>query len=411
MSKSQSHFRGFPIALLTTPGGERLARVVDQRLKELFRENGEPSPASFIRLSQNYRFQNGEGKGVIIDSIRGTDLYIVLDVGNYGQTYTRHGHEVPMSPDEHFQDLKRLLGAAKNMAQRTTVVMPLLYESRQHKMHGRESLDCALALQELIQMGVDTVMTIDAHNSHVMNAIPMNGLENLHATYQLIESFLEVTKGEVNIAPNDLFVCSPDLSGMERARYFAEHFRVHLTGFYKVRDLTRVVKGKNPVLEHKFLGADVSGKNALVVDDMLASGGSVLEVCVELKRLGVANVYISVSYALFSDGFETFDRAYKDGLFTRVFGTNATHIPRELEEREWFVTVDLTKFIALFIYTFNQDGSITRLLDSTEKINRLLGRELPIRPAVGRFPELGLDDTHGGTGTATLRRDPPSQLG
>lgn len=380
MLKHQGHFRGFPIALLHTPGGEALVRVVDQQLRALFRENGEPCPNTFVRRSENYRFQNGEGKGVLKETIRGTDLYVIADVGNSNVCYTRHGITVPMGPDEHFQDLKRLLGAAKNMAQRTTVVMPMLYESRQHKMNGRESLDCALALQELVNLGVDTIMTIDAHNSHVMNAIPMNGMENLHAVYQLIESFLERTRGQVNIHPNEFFICSPDLGGMERARYFAEHFRVHLTGFYKVRDLTRVVGGKNPIIEHKFLGSNVAGKSVLVVDDMLASGGSILEVCRELKRLQVDHIYISVTYALFSDGFEQFDKAHSEGLFTCVFGTNATNVPEALAKRPWFVTVDVTKFIALFIYTFNQDGSITKLLDSTEKINRLLGRELPIRP-------------------------------
>jgi ribose-phosphate pyrophosphokinase len=284
-----------------------------------------------------------------------------------------------MSPDEHFQDLKRLLGAAKNMAQRTTVVMPMLYESRQHKMKGRESLDCAMALQELVNLGVDTIMTIDAHNSHVMNAIPMHGLENLHAAYQLIEAFLEQTLDNVDIDPDNLVVCSPDLGGMERARYFAEHFRVHLTGFYKFRDLTRVVNGKNPILEHKFLGGDIAGKSVLVVDDLLASGGSLLEVAEDLKALGAKKIYFMVTYALFSDGIATYDEAYEKGMFDLLFGTNATYATPELLERSWYIPVDVTRFIAKFIYTFNQDASVTRLLDSTGKINRLLGRELPKR--------------------------------
>jgi ribose-phosphate pyrophosphokinase len=379
MLNSQSTFRAFPIAILATPSGHHLATVVDQWLKEVFRENGEPIPTTFIRRSRNDRFQNGEGKGVIYDSIRGTDLYIFVDVGNQEVKYTRCGRECFMSPDDHFMDLKRLLGAAKNMAQRTTVVMPLLYESRQHKMHGRESLDCALALQEMVYMGVDTIMTIDAHNSHVMNAIPMHGLENLHATYQLIEAFLDESKGKFQISPDKLVVCSPDLGGMERARYFAEHFRVHLTGFYKHRDLTRVVNGKNPILEIKFLGSDIVGTSVLVVDDMLASGNSLLEVCRELKKRGAGNIYLSVTYALFSDGLELFDQGFAEGLFTRLFGTNATQVSSELAKREWFCEVDVTRFIAKFIHTFNQDGSVTKLLDSTERINKLLGRELPSR--------------------------------
>ena len=254
MLNARGQVRSFPIAILTTPGGKHLANAVDHGLKRIFRENGEPCPATFIRNSKNLRFQNGEGKAVIIDSIRGTDLFVIVDVGNYGVGYVRYGRKSFMSPDEHFQDLKRILGAAKNMSQRTTVIMPLLYESRQHKMNGRESLDCALALQELINLGVDTIVTIDAHNSHVMNAIPMHGLENLHASYQIIEVFLRETESEVNINPGEFLVCSPDLGGLDRARYFAEHFGVTLSGFYKFRDLTRVIKGKNPILEHKFLG-------------------------------------------------------------------------------------------------------------------------------------------------------------
>ncbi len=382
MISAHGNIRGFPIAILTTPGGQHLAESVDRQLKGLFSENGEPAPPTFLRNSLCHRFQNGEGKGVILDSIRGTDLYIIVDPANYGVSYIRHGVVVSMSPDEHFQDLKRLLGAVKNVSQRTTVVMPLLYESRQHKMHGRESLDCAMALQELVNLGVEAIMTIDAHNSHVMNAIPMTGLENLHATYQLIKAFLQVTNGEVRIHPDSLLVCSPDLGGMERARYFAEHFQVHLAGFYKQRDLTRVVKGKNPILEHKFLGADVKDKSVLVVDDLLASGGSLLEVSEELKKRGARHIYLSVTYVLFSEGFEAYDEAYKAGMFDKVFGTNGTYIPPELLEREWFVPVDVTKFIAKFIRVFNQDKSVSRLLDSTERISKLLGRALPRRESV-----------------------------
>lgn len=382
MNAAHGNIRSFPIAVLATPGGQQLAEAVDRQLKELYGENGEPAPATFLRRSLNYRFQNGEGKGVLIDSVRGTDLYLIVDVGNFGVTYTRYGREIPMSPDEHFADLKRLLGAVKNMCQRTTVIMPLLYESRQHKMNGRESLDCALALQELEHLGVHAIMTIDAHNSHVMNAIPMTGLENLHATYQLIKAFLQVTNGTVDIHPDNLLVCSPDLGGMERARYFAEHFKVHLAGFYKQRDLTRVVNGKNPILDHKFLGGDLKGKTVLVVDDLLASGGSLLEVSEELKKRGAARIYHSVTYALFSEGCEAYDEAYAKGHVERVFGTNGTYISPELLKREWFVPVDVTKFIAKFIRTFNQDKSVSRLLDSTERISKLLGRTLPRREAV-----------------------------
>ena len=376
MFNSNSQIRGFPIAILATPSGRQLATVVDRQLQEIFKENGEQAPPTFLRESDNPRFQNGEGKAVIVDSIRGTDLFIIVDIGNYGVTYQRYDTEVTMGPDEHFQDLKRQLGAAKNMAQRVTVIMPLLYESRQHKMYGRESLDCALALQELVNLGVDSFMTIDAHNSHVMNAIPRHGLENLHGAYQLIECMLQDAGDQIKIHPDSFVLCSPDLGGMERARYFAEHFQVHLTGFYKYRDLTRIIDGKNPVIEHKFLGDDLTGKDVLVVDDMLASGGSLLETATELRDRHAKGVYFAVTYALFSGGVAAFDKAYEDGLFNRLYATNATYIPPELLEREWFVVADATRFIAKFIHSFNQDHSITRLLDSTEKINKLLGREL-----------------------------------
>lgn len=376
MITRSNKIRGFPIAIIAASGGRELATVVDRQLRKLVKENGESCPASFLIDAETPRFQNGEGKGCIGSSVRGTDLFVIADVGNYGVEYRRNGRLTTMSPDEHFQDLKRILGAAKNMPQRTTVIMPLLYEGRQHKMRGRESLDCALALQELVNLGVSSIMTLDAHNSHVMNAIPMHGIENLHATYQLIAAFLEQTRGRLTIGKDSLVVCSPDLGGMERARYFAEHFGVHLTGFYKMRDLTRVVNGKNPVLEHAFLGANVKDRHVLVVDDMLASGGSMLDVCQELRRRGAGEISLSVTYALFSDGLEAFDAAYEKGLFQRVFGTNGTYIPPALSERKWFVPVDVTAFIGHFIHTYNRDGSITHLLDSTEKINKLLGREL-----------------------------------
>ena len=376
MFNARSQIRSFPIAIMTTPGGQHLAQAVDQELKRIFRENGEPCPATFLMESRNHRFQNGEGKAVILSSIRGTDLFVIVDVGNYGVNYVRYGKKSFMSPDEHFQDLKRVLGAAKNMSQRTTVIMPLLYESRQHKMNGRESLDCALALQELINLGVDSIVTIDAHNSHVMNAIPMHGLENLHAAYQIIEAFLKEVEDKLIINPQKFLVCSPDIGGLDRARYFAELFGVNLSGFYKFRDLTRVVNGKNPILEHKFLGGDVTDKTVLVVDDLLASGNSLIEVGRELKRLKAAKVYFSVTYALFSEGLSVYDKAFEEGIFEKVIATNATYIPNELTHRKWFKAADVTRFLAKFIHSFNQDSSITKLLDSTDKINRLLGNKL-----------------------------------
>ena len=375
------HIPQAPIGIIATPGGRELAESID---KELINERlalleeyppYESFPGflrdTFIIPSDNPRFQNGEGKAVIDLSVRGLDLFFITDIGNWGMKYNRNGETVSMAPDEHFQDLKRLVAAARGMGHRCNVIMPMLYESRQHRISGRESLDCAIALQELVNLGVNNIMTIDAHNAHVHNAIPYHGFENLHAAYQIIKQRVN-TIPDFRIGPDNLIVVSPDLGGMSRCRYFAEQLHTHLTGFYKLRDLSRVVDGKAPVLEHKFLGGSIAGRDAIVVDDMIASGGSVIEVAYKLKEAGVRNIYVACTFMLFTSGVEKFQKAYEDGVITRIFGTNATYTRPELLAAPWYTQVSISRLVSLYIDLFNRNESIAKLLDNSAKISKLL---------------------------------------
>jgi len=372
-----------PIGIMATPGGQELAEKIDKQLVKQRKALVKIFPRfddcpgflrdSYIIECEMPRFGNGEGKAVINESIRGFELYFISDIGNCGVTYKRNGVEVSMSPDEHYQDIKRLISATRGLGYRNNVILPLLYESRQHKVSGRESLDCAMALQELVAMGALNIMTIDAHNSHVQNAIPNCDFENIHANYQQIKA---IVNNENDFkAGNKLIVTSPDLGGMERCRYFAEQFQCALTAFYKVRDLSNVIDGKNPIIEHKFLGGDVKGKDALVVDDLIASGDSMLEVAINLKQMGANRIFMACTFPLFTEGIEHFDAAYKKGVFNRLYGTNATHNLPELLEREWYVSVDVSRLIALYIDSFNRNESTSRLLDNTLKIHAVLERK------------------------------------
>ncbi|MCX7003071.1 MAG: ribose-phosphate diphosphokinase [bacterium] len=334
------------------------------------------APASCARPTSSRptrppRFSNGEGKGIIRESIRGFDLYFITDVGNCGISYTRNGKLSSMTPDEHYQDLKRLIAATRGLGYRMNVIMPLLYESRQHKIAGRESLDCAMSLQELIFLGVQNIMTIDAHNSHVQNAIPNHGFENLHANYQQIKAILS-TESDFRIGDEHLVVASPDLGGLERCRYFSEQFHTELAVFYKHRDLSRIVNGRSPITEFRFMGGEVKGKDVVIIDDLLASGDTALRVCRELKAMGARKNYIMCTFALFTDGVARFSEAFADGVFNRVYATNGTYVPPEALKCEWYHTVDTSRFIALYIDSFNRNESVSRLLDNTVKIRALL---------------------------------------
>lgn len=319
------------------------------------------------------RFGSGEAKGHIRASVRGSDVYILLDVCNYSLTYSVCGHTNHMSPDDHFQDLKRIIAAIEGKARRITVIMPFLYESRQHKRSARESLDCALALQELTNMGVESIITFDAHDPRVQNAIPLNSFETIMPTYQFIKALLKNVP-DLKINAEHMMVISPDEGAMGRAVYFGNVMGVDVGMFYKRRDYTTIVDGRNPIIAHEFLGSDLHGKDVIIVDDMISSGESMIDVAKELKRRKAGRIFIAATFGLFTNGFDKFDEAYENGLFYRILTTNLVYQPEELLNKPYYVNVDMSKYIALLIDTLNHDNSISELLSPTEKIQRLLKR-------------------------------------
>ena len=315
------------------------------------------------------RFSNGEGKVKIEDTVRDKDIYIISDVGNYDITYNMHGFTHHIGPDEHFQDIKRTILALSGYQEKITIIMPLLYQARQHKRKGRESLDCALALQELEHLGVNHIITFDAHDPNVSNAIPNLPFENFYPTNTILEDLLQTEDLK------DILVISPDMGAMERARYYAELLDSDVGVFYKRRDLSRVVNGKNPIIEHTYMGSDVKGKDILVVDDMIASGSSMLEVGKMLKEKGARKVYFIATFALFTEGIEAFDKGYLDNTFDKLYTTNLSYIPKEFKDKPWFHTVDCSKNIAEIINALHNKESLTPLLNGKEKILKLRGEK------------------------------------
>ena len=326
---------------------------------------------TYIIPSQVPRFGSGEAKGFINESVRGDDLFILVDVCNYSLTYSLCGHTNHMSPDDHFQDLKRLIAAVGGKARRITVIMPFLYESRQHKRSGRESLDCALALQELHSMGVDNIITFDAHDPRVQNAIPLSGFETLHPTYQFIKNILRHSS-DIILDSDHLMVISPDEGGMSRAIYMANNLGVDMGMFYKRRDYSQIVDGRNPIVAHEFLGSNVAGKDMIIVDDMISSGDSMLEVAKLLKERNARNIYMCSTFGLFTNGLKKFDQAYEKGWFTKLVTTNLVYQTPELLQKPYYINCDMSKYIALLIDTLNHDASISSLLDPVERIQKVL---------------------------------------
>lgn len=322
---------------------------------------------TYILKSECPRFASGEAKGVVKESVRGYDIYILLDVGNYSLQYNLSGQQVPMSPDEHYQDLKRVIAAIGGKAERINVIMPFLYESRQHKRMGRESLDCAMMLQELVSIGVDNIITFDAHDPRVQNAIPLNGFENIMPTYQFIKRLL-ISTPDLQLDKDHLMIISPDEGAMYRAIFFANQFSVDVGMFYKRRDYSTVVNGKNPIVAHEFLGDDVEGKDVIIIDDMIASGESMLDVARQLKMRKAKRVFALATFGLFTAGLEVFDKAYEDGIIDKVITTNVTYQNPELFSREWYDSADMSKYIAILIDHLNHDASISDLLDPSERI-------------------------------------------
>ncbi len=326
---------------------------------------------SYLLKTKCPRFGSGEAKGTLLESARGHDIYIVCDVFNYGVTYDMYGMKVPMSPDDHFQDLKRIIAAIGGKARRITVIMPMLYEGRQHKRSTRESLDCALCLQELVNMGVENIITFDAHDARVQNAIPLKGFENVQPTYQFVKALVN-NVSDLKIDRDNLMVISPDEGGMARCMYYSSVLGVDLGMFYKRRDYSVIVNGRNPIISHEFLGSDVKGKDLIVCDDMISSGESVLDIAEKLKAKGAKRIFICTTFGLFCNGLEKFDEAYACGAITKVFTTNLVYRSPELLQREWYQEVDISKYIAYLIDTLNHDQSISDLLDPVHRINNLL---------------------------------------
>jgi len=370
-----------PLGVIAVDGCQNLVSKVNQYLVEWRQERGKAIPTAavyegydrdtYLVETKVPRFGSGEGKGVIETSVRGDDLYIVVDVCNYSMTYSLRGKINHMSPDDHFQNLKRIIAAVGGKAKRITVIMPFLYESRQHKRSGRESLDCALALQELVGMGVDQILTFDAHDPRVQNAIPLTGFETFNPNYQFIKAML-ATEKDLQVDSDHMMVISTDEGGMGRAIYLANVLGLDVGMFYKRRDYTRVVNGRNPIVAHEFLGADVEGKDMIIIDDMISSGESMLDTAKELKRRKARKVFICSTFGLFTNGLAKFDEYHENGLIDRIFTTNLIYQTPALLSRSYYTSVDMSKYIALIIDYLNHGMSVSELLNPVDRINRCL---------------------------------------
>jgi ribose-phosphate pyrophosphokinase len=326
---------------------------------------------SYIIEAACPRFCSGEGKGLIKESVRGHDLYIICDFFNYGVTYKMYDIEVPMSPDEHFQDLKRIISAAGGKARRINVIMPMLYEGRQHKRTSRESLDCAMSLRELADMGVNNIITFDAHDTRVQNAVPLIGFENIHPTYQMLKALVH-SFPDLKIDREHMGIISPDEGGLSRCIYYSSVLGLELGMFYKRRDYTRITGGRNPIISHEYLGGSIEGKDVILVDDIIASGDSILDIAQQLKNKNVGRVFVFATFGLFCEGLERFDEAYRFGLIEKVFTTNLVYRPNALKTREWYTEVDMSKYVSYIIDTLNYDRSISNLLNPVYRIHKLL---------------------------------------
>ena len=372
-----------PLGLIPLKSCEDLGKKVDAWLVEWRKERESEHKTtiafagyqkdSYIIGAKTPRFGSGEAKGELTESVRGDDLYIMVDVCNYNMTYTMNGLKNHMSLDDHYQDLKRVIAAVGGKGRRINVIMPFLYESRQHKRTGRESLDCAMALRELVDMGVENIITFDAHDPRVQNAIPLKGFATVQPIYQFIKYLLKNEK-ELEIDSDHMMVISPDEGGMGRAVFFANVLGLDLGMFYKRRDYTKIINGRNPIVAHEFLGASVEGKDVIIVDDMISSGESMLDTAKELKRMKARKVFICTTFGLFTGGLKKFDEYYENGIIDRVLTTNLVYQTPELLSKPYYINVDMSKYIALIIDNLNHDASLSDLLNPTGRINRLLAK-------------------------------------
>ncbi len=359
-----------PLGLVPLAGAKELSDKIEYHLLRWAKEAGMECDTLSIK-NECPRFQSGDGKGMIYSTVRGKDLFFIVDVGNYNVTYNYFGFENHMSPDDHYQDLKRLIQAASGKAYRINVVMPILYGGRQHRRNYRESLDCAYALQELKSMGVSNIVTFDAHDPRVQNAVPIMGFDNLMPSYQVLKKMFRVFP-DLSIERDDFMIVSPDEGALNRNMYYASVLGVEMGMFYKRRDYSQVVNGRNPIVAHEYLGESVKGKSIFVSDDIIASGESMLDIAYEVKKQGAKKFFSYATYTIFTAGLESFDKAYEDGVIDGIFGSNLTYLNPELKNRPWFFEVDVSKYIALYITALNHDQSIGGILDSHKKIEKLL---------------------------------------
>lgn len=360
------------LALIACPGAEEFANLIDYHLRCWAKEVGIEKDTFLIECACP-RFQSGDAKGLVKNSVRGDDIFLVVDPGNYSLTYNLFGMENHMSPDDHFANLKRLIQAVAGRAHRMTVIMPSLYGGRQHRRISRESLDCAIALQELQSMGVQNIITFDAHDPRVVNAVPLLSFDNVMPTYQVLKTLLRKMPG-LSFDKNDFMVISPDEGAINRNMYFSSVLGCNLGMFYKRRDYTRVVNGRNPIVAHEYLGESVEGKTVFIADDIIASGESMLEVARELKKRGAKHIIANTTFPLFTSGLDKFDEAVKDGVLTAVLGTNLTYRKPELLERSWYFDVDCSKYCAYFIAAINHEMSVSSICDPINKIENLLAK-------------------------------------
>ena len=359
-----------PLGLIPLEGAQELGDKINDHLVRWAKEAGR-NQDNFIVESECPRFSSGDGKGLIKSTVRGDDLYFIVDVGNYSCTYNMFGRQNCMSPDDHFQDLKRLIQAASGKAHRINVIMPILYGGRQHRRSYRESLDCAVMLQELEAMGVANVVTFDAHDPRVQNAVPLMGFDNVMPTYQVLKALFRNVP-DISLTRDHFMIVSPDEGAMNRNMYYASGLGVDLGMFYKRRDYSRIVNGRNPIVAHEYLGSSVEGKDIFIADDIISSGESMLDIAYALKKKNAGRIFAYATYAIFTNGLEAFDKAYEEGTIAGVLGSNLTYRSPELRQREWFFEVDVSKYIAYFIAALNHDISVSTIIDPHQKIEQLL---------------------------------------
>ena len=361
------------LAVIGMSGCEEFVEQVDRYLNE-WRHNDSDESTTYLIDVDCPRFGSGEAKALIHQSMRGKDVYIISDCFNYGVTYNMRGVQVPMSPDDHFQDLKRVIAAIEGKARRISVIMPMLYEGRQHKRSARESLDCALALQELVNMGVANIITFDAHDPRVQNAIPLRGFDNVHPTYQMLKALVR-DYPDISLSHDQITIISPDEGAMSRCMYYSSVMGVDIGMFYKRRNYAVIINGKNPIEAHEYLGRSIKGKDVIVVDDMISSGESILDVSMQLKEKGARRIFLFITFGLFCNGLEIFDDAFEKGIIDKVFTTNLVYCPPELLARPWYHQVNMCKYVSYIIDTLNHDESISTLLNPVTRIHNLLDRQ------------------------------------